>query len=43
MSASQVPIQRPPLFGEHSDEILAEDLGLTADRLAELHEAGIIS
>jgi formyl-CoA transferase len=43
MSASSVPIQRAPLMGEHSDEVLAADLGLTPDRLTELHEAGVVS
>ncbi len=43
MSESSVPIERAPLMGEHSDEILAADLGFTPDRLAQLREAGVIA
>jgi len=42
MSASAVPIERAPLFGEHSDEVLASDLGFGGDRLAELRAAGVV-
>ncbi|HJN91705.1 MAG TPA: CoA transferase [Dehalococcoidia bacterium] len=43
MSKSQVPLQRAPLMGEHSDEILAADLDLDAEALVELRESGIVS
>jgi formyl-CoA transferase len=43
MSGSEVPIQRAPLMGEHSEEILASDLGLEATRLEELRITGVIS
>ena len=43
MSASHVPIQRAPLMGEHSDEILRHDLALPDDHLAKLREQGIVS
>lgn len=34
---------RPPEFGEHTLEILTNDLGMTADEIAELEAEGIIS
>ena len=43
LSASDVPIERAPLMGEHSDEVLAADLGFTAERLSELRAAGVVS
>ncbi len=33
----------PPVLGEHTDEILAEVLGLSASRIAELRAAGAVS
>jgi formyl-CoA transferase len=36
-------MRRPaPRFGEHSEEVFRGELGLTADRFAALHKAGII-
>ncbi len=32
----------PPLLGEHTDAVLAEDLGYSQSRIAALHEAGAI-
>ncbi len=43
MSGSRVPIQRAPLMGEHSDEILESDLGFSAERLEQLRGAGVVS
>ena len=43
MSKSDVPLRRAPLMGEHSNEILAEDLALSAGAIAELREAGVVS
>lgn len=52
MSASNVPIPRAPalekrngapFMGEHSDEILTEDLALTADQLQQLRSTGVVS
>ena len=43
MSASYVPIRHGPLMGEHSDEVLQEDLGITEDRLEELRGQGVVS
>ena len=42
MSESHVDIQASPLLGKHTDEVLAEDLGLTEDALHALREAGAI-
>jgi formyl-CoA transferase len=42
MSASQVPIERAPLLGEHSDEVLAGELGLGEAELRSLREAGVV-
>src|SRR5687767_8485043 len=41
LSDSVVEIQRPPLLGEHNDEVLGA-LGYSADRLAGLRTAGVI-
>ena len=43
MSKSDVPIERAPLMGEHSDEVLKGDLEISDDQLAELHEAGVVA
>ena len=32
----------PPMLGEHTDRVLGERLGFSADRLAALREAGVI-
>jgi CoA:oxalate CoA-transferase len=32
----------PPLLGQHTDQVLRERLGLNAERIAELREAGVI-
>jgi crotonobetainyl-CoA:carnitine CoA-transferase CaiB-like acyl-CoA transferase len=37
------PETRVPWLGEHTDEVLAEELGLSSDQLAELHESGAIA
>jgi formyl-CoA transferase len=43
MSASSVPIEAAPRLGEHSMEVVAEDLGLDAAQVAKLVEQGIIA
>jgi crotonobetainyl-CoA:carnitine CoA-transferase CaiB-like acyl-CoA transferase len=35
-------VHRPPLLGEHTDSVLAERLGLTRERIAQLREAKAI-
>jgi crotonobetainyl-CoA:carnitine CoA-transferase CaiB-like acyl-CoA transferase len=35
-------VQRPPLLGEHTDSVLAERLGLSRERIAQLREAKAI-
>ena len=43
MSAvSEGPDTRPPLLGEHTDEVLAAELGLSNETLAELRADGVI-
>jgi crotonobetainyl-CoA:carnitine CoA-transferase CaiB-like acyl-CoA transferase len=36
------PETRVPWLGEHTDEVLAAELGLTAEELGDLHTAGVI-
>ena len=42
MSASRVPIQAAPLLGEHTDEVIREDLGLGDDEIESLRQAGAL-
>jgi len=42
LSASEDAYAPPPGLGQHTDRILGERLGLSAERLAELREAGVI-
>jgi formyl-CoA transferase len=42
LSDSPVEIERPPLLGEHNEEIYANELGLEAAQLAELKSTGVI-
>ncbi len=42
MSESHVPIRAAPLLGEHTREVVAADLGLLAEKVDELVEAGVI-
>ena len=42
MSKSRVPMRAAPLLGEHTDEVLGEDLGLTPEAIDELRERGAI-
>lgn len=36
------PRRRAPLLGEHTDEVLRDDLGLDAQQIAELHTQGVV-
>lgn len=40
LSDSHVEVERSPLLGEHTDEVLAEVLGYSADEIAELKQIG---
>jgi len=42
MSESRVPLSRAPWVGEHSDEVLRADLGLSDDDLAALRNEGVL-
>ena len=42
MSKSRVPMRAAPLLGEHTDEVLGEDLGLTPEAIDGLRERGAI-
>ena len=42
MSASDVPMTRPPRLGEHTDEVLTKELDLDGDALSSLRDAGVI-
>jgi len=42
LSDNEVVVERSPLLGEHSAEILAEVLGYSADEIASLQESGVV-
>jgi formyl-CoA transferase len=42
LSASEIPIVAAPLLGQHTDEVLSGALGLDQEKIAALHEAGIV-
>ncbi len=42
LSASEVPIKASPLLGQHTAEVLAEDLGLGAAEIGKLADGGLI-
>lgn len=42
MSNSSVDMEAAPLLGEHTDEVLQHELGLTSDQLTELHARGVL-
>lgn len=42
LSDSDVDVERSPLLGEHTDEILSNVLGYSADEIASMREAGAI-
>jgi formyl-CoA transferase len=41
-SLAPAPRQPPPLLGEHTDQILADMLNFSADKLRQLHASGVI-
>jgi formyl-CoA transferase len=42
LSDNEVTVERSPLLGEHSDEILAEVLGYNDAEIAELKDVGAV-
>jgi formyl-CoA transferase len=42
LSDSPASISRPPLLGEHTDEVLATLCGVDAETLARLHGSGVV-
>jgi formyl-CoA transferase len=42
LSDSPAAITRPPLLGEHTDEVLGSLCGVDAEALKRLHDAGIV-
>jgi 2-methylfumaryl-CoA isomerase len=42
-AVSRVPVRRAPLLGEHTDEVLAQVLGLSSHEIARLHDQGIVA
>ncbi|WP_372789697.1 CoA transferase [Paraconexibacter sp.] len=41
--SGRVPVRRAPLLGEHTEEILATDLGLSATEIGRLHDDGVVA
>ena len=39
----RLPVRRAPLLGEHTDEVLAEVLGMAGGEIARLHDRGVIA
>lgn len=39
----RVPVRRAPRLGEHTEEILAEVLGLSGGEIGRLHDAGVVA
>jgi formyl-CoA transferase len=42
LSDSPAEITRPPLLGEHTDEVLGELCGVDSDTLRRLHDSGVV-
>jgi 2-methylfumaryl-CoA isomerase len=42
-AVTRVPARRAPVLGEHTDQVLAEVLGLSAREIARLHEEGVVA
>lgn len=43
MGQARQPVQRAPRLGEHTDQVLAELLQMSAAQIGELHDAGIVA
>jgi 2-methylfumaryl-CoA isomerase len=42
-AAERLPVRRAPILGEHTEEILADVLGLTATEIGRLHDDGVVA
>jgi 2-methylfumaryl-CoA isomerase len=42
-ASTRIPVKRAPLLGEHTEEILADVLGLSGTEIGNLHDAGIVA
>ena len=40
---SRLPVQPAPRLGQHTDEVLAEVLGMSSGEIARLHDAGVVA
>ncbi len=41
--AERLPVRRAPLLGEHTEEVLAEVLGMSGTEIGRLHDAGVVA
>ncbi|MCW3016829.1 MAG: putative dehydratase/racemase, partial [Solirubrobacterales bacterium] len=41
--SGRVAVRRAPVLGEHTGEILADNLGLSATEIGRLHDAGVVA
>jgi 2-methylfumaryl-CoA isomerase len=39
----RVPVRRAPLLGEHTEEVLADVLGLSGTDIGRLHDEGVVA
>jgi 2-methylfumaryl-CoA isomerase len=42
-ATERVPVRRAPLLGEHTEEILADVLGLGEGEIGRLHDDGVVA
>ncbi len=42
-SSERLPVRRAPQLGEHTEQVLAEVLGLSPAEIGELHDAGVVA
>jgi 2-methylfumaryl-CoA isomerase len=42
-AVERVPVRRAPILGEHTEQILADVLGLSPTEIGRLHDAGIVA
>lgn len=41
--SGRVPVRRAPVLGEHTEEVLARDLGLSGTEIGRLHDDGVVA